>query len=779
MRKVWVLLAVFLLAASAPGAALADVVISPDNFPDNTFIIFVREHDTNKDGFLSLAEIEAAKSMTVKPDFGAKNLVGIEYFTYLETLVCAKQELTSLDMRWNAKLKDLHCETNDLLTALNVRENTELTSLHCENTPLTELDVSKNTKLTWLSCYENRLTELDVSKNTALTDLACASNDLTALDVRANPNLRNLDCSNNDLKALDVSQNTALSKLECRNDRLTSLDLSQNTKLMYLYCEQNQLTSLDVSKNTALSTLHCQDNRLTALDLSQNEELSTLNCTDNRLTALDLSQNTRLDALYCKGNRLTFLDLQGLPLTGGVTVGGQTRDGLTVSAIGGAYVVDLGAFLSPDRFVKVKDLAGKDSGGAPLNPQSFLNGKATFTAKPVTVTYRYDTGNDKATSMDVTLIVANAITVSVSGRGRVTRKGSTEALSGNVAVSPGSDATFMVLADEGYEIAYLRVDNALVSGASGATHYEYPFPNVTANHTLRAVFKVKSPPTVQFTIKVAASGHGRVTCKGSTEALSGDVAVPAGSDATFAISADAGYEIADLRIDNAPVSVPSGTARYEYPFPNVAANHTLRAAFKVKSPPTVQFTIKVAASGHGRVTCKGSTEALSGDVAVPAGSDATFVILADAGYEIAYLRVDNAPASVRPGTARYEHPFPNVAADHRLETAFKVRSAPPDNPPAPPVNPPAPPTSPDVPPDNPPAPPVNPPAPPTSPDVPPTSPDVPPTSPDVPPTSPDVPPAPPVNPPAPAGSGSGGGCDAGVSGLALTFAAAFLLKKKA
>ncbi|WP_347713716.1 Synerg-CTERM sorting domain-containing protein [uncultured Fretibacterium sp.] len=495
MRKVWVLLAVFLLAASAPGAALAaDVPINSTNFPDNTFIIFVREHDTNKDGFLSLAEIEAAKSMTVKPDFGAKNLVGIEYFTYLETLVCAKQELTSLDMRWNAKLKDLHCETNDLLTALNVRENTELTSLHCENTPLTELDVSKNTKLTWLSCYENRLTTLDLSKNTALTDLACASNDLTTVDVSGNTNLRNLDCSNNDLKALDVSQNTELQKLECKNDRLTTLDLSKNTKLMYLYCEQNQLTSLDVSKNTRLSTLKCTDNRLTALDLSKNTELSSLYCEGNQLTALNVA-NTRLDSLYCGGNRLTFLDLQGLTLTGSATVGGQTRDGLTVSAIGGAYVVDLGAFLSRDRFDKVKDLAGKASDGTPLTPLSFLNnGKATFNAKPVTVTYRYDTKGriglgGIGIEMDVTLIESNTITVSVSGRGRVTRQGSTEALSGSVAVFPGDDATFVILADEGYEIADLRVDDAPVSVPSRTARYEYTFRNVTKNHTLRAAFR--------------------------------------------------------------------------------------------------------------------------------------------------------------------------------------------------------------------------------------------------------------------------------------------------
>ncbi len=496
MRKVWVLLAVFLLAASAPGAALADVVINSTNFPDNAFIVFVREHDTNSDGILSPEEIEAAKSMIVKPDFGAKNLKGIEYFTYLETLVCSNLELTSLDLSGNKKLTSLHC-ANNLLTSLDLSENTELKTLHCENNnALTSLNVSRNTKLETLNCTNNSLTTLDVSKNTALKDLACSGNALTSLDVSQNTALTELTCYSNALTTLDLSKNTELSTLHCANDQLMELNVSKNTKLFSLNCASNDLKALDLSQNTRLSTLNCTDNRLTSLDLSQNTELSTLNCTNNRLTSLDLSQNTRLDSLYCGGNRLTFLDLQGLTLTGSATVGGQTRDGLTVSAIGGAYVVDLGAFLSKDRFVNVKNLAGQ-AGGTPLSANyDPASGKATFDAEPEKVTYRYDTKGrvgfgGPGIEMDVTLIESNTITVSVSGRGRVTRQGSTEALSGNVAVFPGDDATFVILADAGYEIADLRADNAPVSVPSRAARYEYTFHNVTENHTLRVAFKAR------------------------------------------------------------------------------------------------------------------------------------------------------------------------------------------------------------------------------------------------------------------------------------------------
>ena len=241
-------------------------------------------------------------------------------------------------------------------------------------------------------------------------------------------------------------------------------------------------------------------------------------------------------------------------------------------------------------------------------------------------------------------------------------------------------------------------------------------------------------PTPHFTIHVTTSGNGRVMHQGSTDPLSGDVAVPAGSDVTLVISADAGYEIESLKVDGTPVPVLAGTASYEHPFPSVGANHRLEAKFKAKPAP--HFTIHVTTSGNGRVTRQGSTDPLSGDVAVPAGSSVTFVVSADAGYKIESLKVDGAPVPVLAGTERYEHPFPSVGANHRLEARFKAKSTPP----------------------------VNPPAPPTDPDVPPVTPPV------NPPTSPDVPPTPAPN--------SGGGCDAGVSGWTLAFAAAFLLRRK-
>ena len=235
----------------------AGVAIDNTNFPDANFRTVVENFDTNKDGSLSDTEIAAVEAIDCSYK-GISNLKGIEYFTSLDILWCADNQLTALD----------------------VSENTALRFLSCYMNQLTTLDVDKNTALEELYCYSNQLTKLDVSKNTALTDLHCGDNQLTALDV---------------------DKNTALEELHCSRNQLTALDVSKNTALTGLDCGYNQLTALDVSKNTALTGLGCAGNQLTALDVSKNISLTDLDCDKNQLTSLDVS-NTNMDELDCRGN---------------------------------------------------------------------------------------------------------------------------------------------------------------------------------------------------------------------------------------------------------------------------------------------------------------------------------------------------------------------------------------------------------------------------------------------------------------------------------------------
>ncbi len=223
-----------------------DGAINASNFPDENFRKYVSDHfDTDHDGILSDSERKSVTEIDCR-ESSISDLKGIEYFSELNYLDCAYNQLTCLD----------------------VSRNTQLTGLWCSDNQLTSLDVSRNTQLTDLLCYDNQLTSLDVN-NTQLTYLNCGGNQLSSLDVSKNTHLTQLGCWNNQLCDLDVSINIHLTVLSCENNQLTNLDVSKNTQLTELWCFGNQLSNLDVSKNAQLVALLCYDNQLTELDLSE------------------------------------------------------------------------------------------------------------------------------------------------------------------------------------------------------------------------------------------------------------------------------------------------------------------------------------------------------------------------------------------------------------------------------------------------------------------------------------------------------------------------------
>ena len=108
-------------------AAMADVAIDENNFPDVNFRAFVRGYDSDKSGALSTSEFASI----TKIDCSNKNisdLTGIEYFTSLQELLCHNNNLTSLNISKNTKLTDLICGNNSLRT-LDVSSNPNLRDL--------------------------------------------------------------------------------------------------------------------------------------------------------------------------------------------------------------------------------------------------------------------------------------------------------------------------------------------------------------------------------------------------------------------------------------------------------------------------------------------------------------------------------------------------------------------------------------------------------------------------------------------------------------------------
>lgn len=199
------------VSAQADAVDSEFVEINSTNFPDQVFRKYVEDNidkaDTTgqKDDKLSQAERDAVTEISIT-NTNCTDLTGIAYFANLTELNCYHNQLTTLDVSKNAKLRILKCYNNGM-EKLNLGDITHLTLLNCDDNNLTELDVSNNPYLEDLECRENKLRRVVIGKKYSLTTLYLRGNQLTSLDLSGTTReIWNLD----DLwqrRAIDVDEN--------------------------------------------------------------------------------------------------------------------------------------------------------------------------------------------------------------------------------------------------------------------------------------------------------------------------------------------------------------------------------------------------------------------------------------------------------------------------------------------------------------------------------------------------------------------------------------------
>ncbi|QXP80365.1 MULTISPECIES: choice-of-anchor D domain-containing protein [Winogradskyella] len=143
-------------------------------------------------------------------------------------------------------------------------------------------------------------------------------------------------------------------------------------------------------------------------------------------------------------------------------------------------------------------------------------------------------------------------------------------------VDDGDDQSFTATPDACYTFT-----NWVVDGSNVGSTTPYTFTNVTANHTITAVYTQDTN-----NITASAGANGSISPSGSTS-------VGCGDDETFTITADSGYAVDDVLVDG--VSVGALTS---YTFNNVTAAHTISVSFTVYVAPQIVIT-EFAGSGYG------------------------------------------------------------------------------------------------------------------------------------------------------------------------------------
>lgn len=130
---------------------------------------------------------------------------------------------------------------------------------------------------------------------------------------------------------------------------------------------------------------------------------------------------------------------------------------------------------------------------------------------------------------------------------------------------------------------------------------------------------------------------------------SGEQSVKHGADLAVNITANEGWQIADVLVDGVSVGAVA-----TYTFEAVTANHTLEARFE-----EITYTISLSAG-------EGGTVSPSGEQRVKAGEDLAVTITANEGYVIEDVLVDGTSVG-----AEATYTFEAVTADHSLEATFK------------------------------------------------------------------------------------------------------------
>ena len=529
-------------------------------------------------------------------------------------------------------------------------------SFECSGENITSLDISKNSMLEMLDCSKNNLTSLDVSKNTKLKKLDCFSNSISSLSVSKNTILEMLNCSDNRISSLDLSKNTELFELRCSNNKLSSLDLSRHNSLQEVHCDNNQLSSLIVSKQaTGLVEVRYTQNQIqgASMDaliaslpkLNNPENPGILAIYDN---SKDSEHNTCTSAQTAAIKKLgwipytynksantwkeytpaTFLITYAQPSNGVLMV----KKGVT--SIASQSSVEIGTQLT----VVATANQGYELEALMINNKKVEN--PTF--DPALRTYKTTFTAEKATTISATFkrkIEKVTITYKPATNGNLVIKQGANTLASGTSVEKGTQLNVVATANQGYELEALMINNKKVENPTfdpALRTYKTTFTAEKAT-TISTTFKQK---VEKVTITYKPAINGSLMVKQGANTLASGTSVEKGTQLTVVATANQGYELEALMINNKKVENPTfdpALRTYKTTFTAEKAT-TISTTFKQK---VEKVTITYKPAINGSLMVKQGANTLASGTSVEKGTQLTVVATANQGYELEALMINN------------------------------------------------------------------------------------------------------------------------------------------
>ena len=350
--------------------------------------------------------------------------------------------------------------------------------------------------------------------------------------------------------------------------------ISISGPVLFFECSGENITSLDVSKNSQLKVLDCSQNSLTSLDVSKNTNIGTLNCSNNNLSSLSISKNTVLSILKCSDNRIASLDLSK----------------------------NTGLF---ELICSNNKLTSLD-----LSKQNRLQ--------------EVHCDNNQLSS----LIVSKQATglVEVRCTQNQIQGASMDALIASLPKlnNPGSPGVLAI-----YDNSKDSEHNTCTSAQTAAAKERGWLP-YTYNRDTKTWIEY-TPAT--FFITYAQPSNGVLTVKNGANTIASQSSVEIGTQLTIVATANQGYELEALMINNKKVENPTfdpALRTYKANFTAEKAT-TFSATFKRKIE---KVTITYKPATNGNLVVKQGANTLASGTSVEKGAQLTVVATANQGYEL-------------------------------------------------------------------------------------------------------------------------------------------------
>ena len=312
------LLNILLVFALTLGFRIATLSAQNVNIPDANFKAYLLGNtviNANGDSEIQITEAANYTSNISCSNRNISDLTGIEAFTYVHSLYCGLNNLTSLDLSQNIGLVELICAQNNL-TSLNLPTSGNLLEVNCGFNQITSLDLSQ-VYLSVLQAESNNLYSLDIRNGqnnyiynagfntTNNPNLSCISVDDVAYSTA---NWTNIDAGTSfstscSIPAPMVNIPDANFKAYLVGD--TAINTNGDAEIQVseaaafagtINCSNLSIVNLTgIEAFLALTALDCSSNSLTDLELTLNTSLISLDCSSNNLSSLEVKNNNNIN----------------------------------------------------------------------------------------------------------------------------------------------------------------------------------------------------------------------------------------------------------------------------------------------------------------------------------------------------------------------------------------------------------------------------------------------------------------------------------------------------